>query len=78
MGNPQKLSHEQLSQLAQGFSVKYAVHLETMIGELLRDKDTLRNTCDWQLQHINQLKKTTEAIVDKYEDRFEQCPHIGC
>ena len=72
MGNPQKLSHEQLSQLAQGFSVKYAVHLETMIGELLRDKETLRNTCDWQLQHINQLKKTTEAIVDKYEDRFEQ------
>ena len=71
MGNPKKLTHEQLSQLAQGFTVKYAVHLETMLGELLRDKDTLRNTCDWQLQHINNLKKTTEGIVDRYEDNCE-------
>ena len=71
MGNPKKLTHEQLSQLAQGFSVKYAVHLETMLGELLRDKDTLRNTCDWQLQHITNLKKTTEEIVDRYEDNSE-------
>tara|TARA_R110002020_G_scaffold350761_1_gene564123 strand:- start:212 stop:706 length:495 start_codon:yes stop_codon:yes gene_type:complete len=67
MGNPKKLTHLQLSKLAQGFSVKYAVHLETMIGELLRDKKTLMQTLEWQITHIEWAKNTINATVDKYE-----------
>ena len=71
LGNPKELTKEQLSKLAQGFSVKYALSLEETILEQHKDKINLKRTIEFQQDHIDKLKKTMEEMVDHYEDTLE-------
>jgi len=72
LGNPKNLNKDQLVQLAQGFSVKYALTLEETILEQHKDKITLRNTVEFQQKIIDENKKGIGILVDKYEDRIEE------
>ena len=72
LGNPKELNHKQLSKLAQGFSVKYALSLEDTILEQHKDKTELYKTIDYQRKIIEDQKTFTKGLIDKYENEAEE------
>ena len=71
LGNPKELNKKQLSKLAQGFSVKYALALEETVLEQHKDKLELHKTINYQRKIIEDQKEFTKGIIDKYEDEAE-------
>ena len=71
LGNPKDLNRDQLSQLAQGFSVKYALALEETVLEQHKDKIELHRTINYQRKIIEDQKTFTKSLIDKYEDEAE-------
>ena len=71
LGNPKDLNREQLSQLAQGFNVKYALGLEETVLEQHKDKIELHRTINYQRKIIEDQKTFTKSLIDKYEDEAE-------
>ena len=71
LGNPKELNRDQLSQLAQGFNVKYALGLEETVLEQHKDKLSLQKTVSFQQKIIEENKKGIATLVDKYEDHVE-------
>jgi len=68
LGNPKELNQKQLSKLAQGFSVKYALALEDTILRQHKDKIELYKTINYQRKIIEDQKEFTKGLIDKYED----------
>ena len=71
LGNPKDLNREQLSQLAQGFSVRYALGLEETVKEQHKDKTELHKTINYQRKIIEDQKTFAKSLIDKYEDEAE-------
>ena len=71
LGNPKDLNRDQLSQLAQGFSVRYALGLEETVKEQHKDKTELHKTINYQRKIIEDQKTFAKSLIDKYEDEAE-------
>ena len=59
-----KIGYQALMNLANGMFARSKQDAE--------DMHKVFGILDWQKDHINQLKKMNELLVDKYEDRLEE------